>query len=81
MTLHHSAWNKEHLCLLIIHGYFATKARYACGGCLSYAEENISAGEPLQDPQTDKIKVLSNDTQPFEPSQKVQCVAKIDTLW
>ena len=69
--------NKEHLRLLISHGYFTTKARYVCGGCWNYAGEKLSAGEHLQDPQTDKINVLSNDTQYFEHSQEVQCVAKM----
>ena len=74
-TLHEI--NKEHLRLLISHGYFTTKARYVCGGCLNYAGEKLSAGEHLQDPQTDQINVLSNDSQSFEHSQKVQCVAKM----
>ena len=63
--------------MLISHGYFTTKARYVCGGCWNYAGEKLSAGEHLQDPQTDKINVLSNDTQYFEHSQEVQCVAKM----
>ena len=66
--------NKEHLLLLISHGCFTTKARYVCGVCLNFAGENLSAGEHLQDPQTDKINVL---TQSFEHSQEVQCVAKM----
>ena len=66
--------NKERLLLLISHGCFTTKARYVCGVCLNFAGENLSAGEHLQDPQTDKINVL---TQSFEHSQKVQCVAKM----
>ena len=68
--------------MLISHGCFTTKARYVCGVCLNFAGENLSPGEHLQDPQTDKINVLSNDTQSFEHSQEVQCVAKMnDTIW
>ena len=69
--------NKEHLRLLISHGYFSTKARYVCGGCLNYAGEKRSTGEHLHNPQTDKINVLGNDTRSFEHSQHVQCVAKM----
>ena len=69
--------NKEHLRLLISHGYFTTKFRYVCGGCLNYVGEKISTGEHLQNPQTDQINVLGNDTRSFEHSQQVQCVAKM----
>ena len=69
--------NIERLPVLMSHRYFTTKARYVCGGCLNYAGEKLFAGEHLQDPQTDKINVLSNDTQSFEHLQEVQCVAKM----
>ena len=33
---------------------------------LNYAAEKLPTGEHLQDPQTNQINVLSNDTQSFE---------------
>ena len=33
---------------------------------LNYAAEELPTGEHLQDPQTNQINVLSNDTQSFE---------------